>query len=183
MELITGSKESKPVYVPRVSVQQASQLFTKLYDVKVDKIKQLAGYCVKNFYIRTLPAEGTDDDDDDEKCGEYVLKIYSTETTKEVIEVSVAIMLHLKNHGIACSTPVKTQRGEYLTMEEFACSQKAVDSDGESFGKPIYLCCCITIYLFFLLHGRVLDLHLLLLKGYSEIIAVRFLHFGNEIDV
>ena len=126
MDIITGIKASGPIPIPSVTLQEASQLFTQLYNQKVDKVKTLDGYEAKNFYIKTLPNEAGP------KSEEYVLKIlpFSVPNMKEVTEVNIAGMLYLQDCGIVCSAPVQTKEGEYLTMQKLNCCYGNQSSHG-----------------------------------------------------
>ena len=131
MDIITGIKASGPIPIPSVTLQEASQLFTKLYNHKVDKVKALDGYEAKNFYIKTLPNEAGPNEAGP-KSEEYVLKIlpFSVPNMKELTEVNIAGMLYLKDCGIDCSAPVKTEEGEYLTMQTLNCCYGNQSSSG-----------------------------------------------------
>ncbi len=120
MEIISGEQNAGPKYIPRLTIEGASQLFTKLYSRKVDRVKALAGYDSQNFYIHTVSADG-----DDNSPKEYVLKIltYQLDNIEEVTDIAIKTMLYLRDCDIVCSEPLRTADGNYLTRETVRCCQ------------------------------------------------------------
>ncbi|XP_072038601.1 hydroxylysine kinase-like [Amphiura filiformis] len=152
MNIIIGQQNCGPTCIPRVSLEEASQLFTKLYDRKVDKIKTLVGYVTQNFYIKTSSSGDT------KTAKEYVFKIcpFQYQNMKGLTDVSIKTILYLNDCGIVCPAPLKTIKGKYVTTEEVNCCRASPSSTSKKEEECITQSACL-VYTLTYLPGNTLE--------------------------
>ncbi|KAK7889369.1 hypothetical protein WMY93_024929 [Mugilogobius chulae] len=96
---------------PKFSVDQASDILKRLYDVTTSKINPLPSYDDQNFYV--LSTNGK----------EYVLKIMNSEDSQNpsLIELQTYAMSFLHENGIPAQTATPTVTGQLMSLEELDC--------------------------------------------------------------
>ncbi len=103
---------------PELSPGQVSRLVTWLFpfrEVVEDSVKQLPSYEDRNFYLKASSKEGSDVN----VTSGYVLKVYNSTTTQELVEGIGSVLTYLKSRGFTCPAPVASREGcTVLTLFE-----------------------------------------------------------------
>lgn len=93
---------------PEFSYSQASEIAKRLYGLSPSEMGPLPSYDDQNFYVAT------------EEGGEYVLKIFNFEDSKNIklFEVQMQAMAFLQQNGMPVPTAVPTVSGQITSLEE-----------------------------------------------------------------
>lgn len=93
---------------PNVSLDQATELLSKLYDLTATEIHSLPSYDDQNFYTSANNGH------------EYLLKITNTKDSENpnLIEIQTYTMSYLQENGISTQNVLPTNTGKLWSIQE-----------------------------------------------------------------
>ncbi|XP_070531763.1 hydroxylysine kinase-like [Ptychodera flava] len=106
-----------------LSVDDAEELASKLYGLKVANIGEMDGYVDQNFYVCAgLP--------NSDKTEEYTMKVMNATDSKDValLDAQTEAILFLIERGFSCPRPIKLKIGEYMKLEKLTSEKGTTEN-------------------------------------------------------
>ncbi|XP_063970257.1 hydroxylysine kinase-like isoform X2 [Lytechinus pictus] len=116
---------------PFLDLHGANELLTKLYNIQASNLEELKSFTDQNFYIGLESPIDIDCGSGDEKCDQFILKLYNSKDSADGnrVELAVNTMAFLSNKEFCCPRPVRNIYGKLVHLEAISCN----DGNGKGF--------------------------------------------------
>ena len=129
---------------PFLTIKEAADLAKDLFGVHVDltsneNVKEFECYDDRNFYINGSK---------DGKSEEYLLKIYGSCFSEDLVHAIIKVMLFVHDAGIVCPVPLKSMNGDYVVPKILPQTPKANEAKKAKLEIKNVISCFVCFFTF-----------------------------------